>query len=199
VRPADRGDVGALADLLARTFDDDPPFRWALPDDGSRPVRLRRLFALVLRTEGLPQGAVDAAWDEETGRVAGAAIWFPPGTWPQPVLRQLVSLPGYVRALGGRFGPASNLAGALARVHPRAPHWYLYAIGVDPAHQGRGVGSALLRSRLARVDTERAAAYLECSKPANVPLYEHFGFQPGAVPALPDGAPVLTPMSRRAR
>ena len=143
MRPAERGDVRKLADVLARAFYDDPR--------------------------------------------------------PSPALRQLRSLPGYARALGRRFGPASDLVGALARVHPRSPHWYLYAIGVDPAHQGRGVGGALLRSRLARVDQEGAAAYLESSKLGNVPIYEHFGFQAAVVPPLPNGAPVMTPMSRPGR
>jgi ribosomal protein S18 acetylase RimI-like enzyme len=87
---------------------------------------------------------------------------------------------------------------ALARVHPKTPNWYLYAIGVDPACQGQGFGGALLRSRLERVDQEGAAAYLESSKHENIPLYEHFGFQVAEVPPLPDGAPVVSPMSRPA-
>lgn len=33
--------------------------------------------------------------------------------------------------------------------HPTEPHWYLPFIGVDPVHQGREIGSALLRSGLA--------------------------------------------------
>jgi ribosomal protein S18 acetylase RimI-like enzyme len=88
---------------------------------------------------------------------------------------------------------------ALARAHPRSPHWYLYAIGVDPAYQGQGAGAALLRSRLTRVDQEGAAAYLESSKTGNIPLYEHFGFRVAEVPPLPSGVPVVTPMSRPAR
>jgi len=84
-------------------------------------------------------------------------------------------------------------------VHPRPPHWYLYAIGVDPAHQRQGAGGALLRSRLTRVDADGAAAYLESSKTENIPVYEHFGFRVVEIPALPGGVPVVTPMSRPAR
>ncbi len=29
-------------------------------------------------------------------------------------------------------------------LHPQEPHWHLPLIGVDPAHQGKGIGSALL-------------------------------------------------------
>jgi ribosomal protein S18 acetylase RimI-like enzyme len=33
--------------------------------------------------------------------------------------------------------------------HPAEPHWYLPLIGIDPACQGQGHGSALLRHGLA--------------------------------------------------
>jgi len=198
VRPATRADVRVLADVLAKAFYDDPVFRWMMPDDKTRLARNRVIFTPVLRAWALRHGATEVAWDGESGRIAGAAIWFPPGTWPPPVPRQLRALPAYVRALGRRFGPASELVAALATVHPKTPNWYLYAIGVDPVYQGRGVGGALLRSRLERVDQDGAAAYLESSKAGNIPLYEHFGFQVAEVPPLPDGAPVVTPMSRPA-
>jgi len=199
VRPAGRADVRALAGVLAKAFYNDPPFMWLLPDDKTRLARNRRMFTTTLRAEAIRHGAVDAAWDDDAGGIVGGAIWFPPGAWPSPALRQIASLPGYARAFGRRLGPASELVAALTRVHPRTPNWYLYAIGVDPAYQGRGVGGALLRSRLERVDQEGAAAYLESSKPGNIPIYEHFGFQVAEVPRLPAGAPVVTPMSRPAR
>ena len=185
--------------MLAKAFYDDPPFKWILPDDGTRLARCQGMFRTVLRAEALRHGVVDAAWDRESGRIAGGAIWFPPGTWPSPAGRRLRALPGFARALGRRLGPASELATALARVHPRTPNWYLYAIGADPAYQGQGVGGALLRSRLERVDQDGVAAYLESSKPENIPIYEHFTFQVREVPPLPDGAPVVTPMYRPAR
>lgn len=126
-----------LADVLAKAFYDDPPLMWMLPDGKTRHARTRGLFTTVLRAEALRHGAVEAVWDGELGGIVGGAIWFPPGTWPSPVRRQLAALPGYARALGRRFGPASDMLAALARAHPRSPHWYLYAIGVDPAYQGR--------------------------------------------------------------
>lgn len=199
VRPATRADVRLLAGVLAEAFYDDPPFMWMLPDARTRRVRTRSIFGTVIRREALRHGAVDLAWDSDSGTIAGGAIWFPPGAWPSPVLRQICALPGYALALRRRLGPAAAVLTAVARVHPSAPHWYLYAIGVDPAFQGRGVGGALLRSRLAHVDRAGAAAYLESSKTGNIPLYEHFGFEVAEVPSLPNGAPVVTPMYRPAR
>jgi GNAT superfamily N-acetyltransferase len=62
-------------------------------------------------------------------------------------------------------------------LHPKEPHWYLATLGTEPAHQGQGIGSALLRSLLTRADDEGVPAYLESSKDRNVPLYARFGFE----------------------
>ena len=86
----------------------------------------------------------------------------------------------------------------MADYHIKEPHWYLPMIGVDPAQQGRGIGSALLRHGLAKCDEDHLPAYLESSRPANVPLSERNGFQVlGQVGG--DSFPVITPMLRQAR
>jgi GNAT superfamily N-acetyltransferase len=64
--------------------------------------------------------------------------------------------------------------------HPTAPHWYLGTLGVEPSLQGRGVGTALTRSWLARVDPDGLLAYLETDRAENLPFYARFGFQPVA-------------------
>ena len=194
VRPATVGDIAPLATMLARAFYDDPPFVWVLPDPGTRLARLERIFAIMLRGEIPGRDAVEVAWIGD--RIAGGAIWLPPGSWPPGIREQLVGLPRYLRALGRRFTAGSDLTQALARVHPSEPHWYLSTIGVDPDFQGRGIGGPLLRSRLRRCDQAGQPAYLESSKPGNVPLYRHFSFRPTGNPVLPEGAPVVTAMWR---
>jgi GNAT superfamily N-acetyltransferase len=194
VRPATTADVRPLAAVLGRAFEDDPPFVWMLPDARTRQARAGRLFGTVVRTEALALGAVEVACVD--GVIVGATIWYPPGRWTPGV--QLRTLLGFIRALGRRLGPAAALEQALVRAHPRDPHWYLFAIGVDPAHQGSGVAGMLLRSRLTHCDQTGEPAYLESSKLANVPLYQHFGFEPSGPMPLPDGVPVITPMWRMA-
>jgi ribosomal-protein-alanine N-acetyltransferase len=54
----------------------------------------------------------------------------------------------------------------------------VHTIGVDPAHQGRGIGRALLRELLAVADVERATVFLEVrtdNAPAQA-LYASEGF-----------------------
>lgn len=195
---ASNRDLAAIAAVLADAFFDDPVMAWLLPGAGGRQRRLRVFFATMLRHEILRHGGVEVA--RVGGRLVGAALWLPPEHRHPGVGQQLAELPGLVRAFGRHLGTASVMAGAQFRAHPSdAPHWYLYAIGVQPAAQGSGVGGALLRSRLERCDADGTPAYLESSKTGNVPLYEHFGFEVTGALALPDGAPPVPTMWRNPR
>jgi GNAT superfamily N-acetyltransferase len=86
----------------------------------------------------------------------------------------------------------------MERYHPSDPCWYLPLIGVDPAHQGRGCGSALLQYALARCDRDGIPAYLESSNPRNISLYLRHGFEiMGHIQA--GSSPTMVPMLRRPR
>jgi len=144
IEMAGRADAREAADVFTRAFHDDPAFSWILPAEDTRSRRLRRYFVIELRRESLRHGGVEVARDG--GRIAGAAVWFPPGTWTGT---QLGALPGDLRAFGRRLDVCSRYMSVAVRAHPREqPHWYLAIIGVDPSRKGRGVGAALLRSRL---------------------------------------------------
>ena len=71
-------------------------------------------------------------------------------------------------------------------------------IGVDPAKQGAGYGSALLKHALERCDADDKLAYLESSSPKNLPLYERFGFERLGTIAV-GSSPPLFPMLRKSR
>jgi GNAT superfamily N-acetyltransferase len=79
--------------------------------------------------------------------------------------------------------------------HPREAHWHLPLIGVDPAHQGKGVGAALLRQVLNACDSQKVLAYLEATSVRNVPLYERHGFEALGSVKVADSPPVV-PMVR---
>jgi len=83
-----------------------------------------------------------------------------------------------------------------AQRHPRQEsHDQLQFIAVHPDHQGRGVGSALLRHRLARLDAARRPAYLEATSPRNAALYEASEFMPSGF--TPSGSPIRCRTVRR--
>lgn len=87
---------------------------------------------------------------------------------------------------------------AVAPHHPTAPHWHLVDIGIDPAAQGRGVGSALLEHSLAMIDQLGDLASLSATSPGSRRLYERYGFETDH--EIHDGiAAGLTVMSRAPR
>jgi ribosomal protein S18 acetylase RimI-like enzyme len=53
------------------------------------------------------------------------------------------------------------LFAGMAEHKPAGPHWYLRQIGVDPAMQGMGYGSLLLRQALETCDRADSPAYLK--------------------------------------
>lgn len=59
---------------------------------------------------------------------------------------------------------------------PHEPHWHIGPIGVRPQLQGRGVGKALLKMFLTRIDDVGSPAFLETDVDRNVEFYETLGF-----------------------
>jgi len=194
LRPATSADVKKLAAVLARAFYDDPPLIWLLPDPATRLGRITRVFATVIGIESLRHGGVDVVCNG--AEIAGGAVWLPPGHWQPGFREKAQAAPHYAWTLATAWARAARYGHALEGAHPKEPHWYLKAIGVDPAWQGRGVAGLLLRSRLQRCDQDGQGAYLEASKPEGVPLYEHYGFVRTGDLDMPAGAPVLTAMWR---
>lgn len=62
---------------------------------------------------------------------------------------------------------------------PAAPHHLLGMIGVHPAHRGKRYAGVLLKAveEIAVNDSNSAGVFLNTEDPANVPFYEHFGYQ----------------------
>jgi ribosomal protein S18 acetylase RimI-like enzyme len=130
-----------------------------------------------------------------TDDYAGAALWLRPNAHPDEqalgdVLERTVS--ASIR------GDLFKVFEQMAKYHPAEPHWYLPLIGVDPAHQGKGYGSALMTYALQQCDRDHAPAYLESTNPRNISLYRRHGFEVlGTIQV--GGSPPLVPMLRRPR
>jgi ribosomal protein S18 acetylase RimI-like enzyme len=163
-----------LSEALAEAFHGDPVFSWLMPNAATRTAALRRFFAIETRHIALPhrQSTTTAG----AGEVAGAALVLPPGQWRTPVRVQTLHAAGYLRAFGHLLPRAVGTLANLERRHPHHQHYYLAYIGVRPAAQGHGLGTALLQPVLERCDRERLPAYLEASSPDNARLYRRLGF-----------------------
>lgn len=190
ITPASLADVPAAAAVLAEAFAGAPVLAAVTGRPSPTEDLLARLFAPLMRSGALPLGGVDLARRDD-GEIVGVAVWEPPGGRTH-LLRQAAELPAFVAALGLRgLRHAASVQSRFARHRPAARHWYLAQVGAVASVRGTGVGSALLGSRLARIDAEGAAAYLESSNERNRRLYAREGFQEVA-PI--DGVPGARPM-----
>ncbi|GAB2745360.1 GNAT family N-acetyltransferase [Streptomyces bullii] len=184
-------DAPLISRTLARAFDDDPMMRWLFTGDASREAGLGRYFTTVFTRQYVHHGVC-----ERTD--AAAAFWVPPEAQAKAV-PDAETIQELQNILGDRAPLFRDAVETAAQHTPQEPHWYLAVIGVDPAAQGQGHGAALLRSGLDKADAAGLPAYLESSKPSNLPFYEHFGFTVRGELRLPENGPVLWAMWREPR
>jgi ribosomal protein S18 acetylase RimI-like enzyme len=174
VIPAASSDGARVARILADAFAADQHTVGLLPES-DRPARLRRMFELVVNDSFAAGGHVWMAVDSAAGSLLGVAVWDAPGR-TAPAARRLLSLSAYLRIFGPRVLDAVRTDRAAGAHRPKVPHWYLKDLGTTPEARGRGVGSALLRHRIADADRTGTGVYLESSSRENVGYYQRFGF-----------------------
>ena len=187
IRTATVADAERCMAVLALAFCSDPPCRWAWPD----PQQYLEAFPRFARAFG--GGAVEHGTAIYHEGFSGVALWLPPGVAPDEA--SLVSVIQDTVAAARRDAMFSMFE-QMEAFHPREPHWHLPLIGVDPAHQGKGIGAALLRYVLNACDNQKVLAYLEATSVRNVPLYERHGFEALSRIQVADSPPVV-PMVRK--
>ena len=189
VQSAQQDDTQRVLDTLTLAFAADPVVRWMYPD----PQQYLQSFPAFAHAFGGSAIARRTAFVSEG--YSGAALWLPPDTAPdEEALTALVEESVAAREKADAFAIFEEMA----CYHPDEPHWYLPLIGVDPARQGRGYGSAMLQHALRRCDDERLPAYLESTNPRNMPLYERHGFEVIGAIRIGNYSPIF-PMLRVAR
>ncbi len=194
IRLLTTGRLAEAAALLARSFHRDPLHVHLFPDEEVRARALPHEFAAACR-DGIGLGHVQAA--SLGGRLAGVAVWLPPWGYPMSARRRLRLVPDAARlylAAPRSFGRVARFGTAVARAHPPQPYWYLEVVGVDPAAQGRGIGTRLLRRVLDVADAAGEPCYLETDTEANVRWYRGLGFEilAAGVELSPGGPPFWT-------
>jgi ribosomal protein S18 acetylase RimI-like enzyme len=181
----ERSRLGEASDVLARAFRDDPAWTWLIPDDERRARLLPWLFRV-----GFEVTAADV-WSTP-GPVRGAARWLPPGRPAMrvgPTLRALVATPFRLGAATTPFLAYGRSVEALRAEVAPGPHWYLAGIGVDPASQRAGVGSALIAPGVEAAAREGLPTVLLTNNEANLPFYERHGFVVVREDDTPRGGP----------
>jgi GNAT superfamily N-acetyltransferase len=170
-------DLEPMAQVLARSFAEDPLVSFILPNARTRVQTVAKFFRAMGRLN-IRAGSAFGAGDP----LEGVAVWSFPNkpeasASPKDLLSFLpVLFSSYV--IGARRArPIFHQIDANHKKHAPEPHYYLDNLGVLASARGKGLSSRLIRPFLEMADSQKVIAYTDTVTDANVPLYEHFGFE----------------------
>ena len=160
VRLIQASETDRLGRSMSKAFFNDPLMEYTVPDEEKRLKFNDWFFA---RAIGYCQRWGEVYADEN---LAGGGAWLSPGNTTMTTMRILRAglwkLPFKLGLAGmSRFNKLDN---ETARVHKKlAPgdHWYLLFLGVDPAYQNTGIGSAGIEVGAAKAQRAGLSVYLE--------------------------------------
>ena len=187
VQAVTKYDERQAIDVIVLPFSMDPVVRWLYPNP----------HQYLINFPELVKAFCGRAFEQGTAQYLegfiGAALWLPPDVQPdeEPVGELLQrTIPEEDQ------GTVFSVLEQMGSFHPSEPHWYLPMIGVDPTHQSKGHGAALLQRTLSKCDSQKTLAYLDSTNPKNIPLYERHGFELlGTIQE--EGTPPIYPMLRK--
>jgi ribosomal protein S18 acetylase RimI-like enzyme len=169
---AEYRDKSLIVDILSRSFDDNKSVNYIIKQDKKREERIKSLMAYSFEV-CYASGKVFLSDDKK----ACALIVLPE--------KRKTTLHSILWDLALIFSCTgiSNVKKALQReakikaLQPKGPMHYLWFIGVSPAEQHKGIGSALLSEIIAEAEREGRIICLETSTLKNIPWYQKFGFK----------------------
>jgi GNAT superfamily N-acetyltransferase len=173
VRPATTADLDRVVAALTTAFFHDPLWGPAFPQIERRAEQASAFWRLFANS------ALRYPWTLVTGRVESVAVWIPPGCEELTEAEQ-DSLENFLIELTGPAvaGAIMTLFEQFDAAHPSEPHYYLSLLATHSDHRGSGLGMAVLRQSLARIDALGVPTYLESSNPGNDARYGSVGFRP---------------------
>ncbi|HXG50925.1 MAG TPA: GNAT family N-acetyltransferase [candidate division Zixibacteria bacterium] len=164
------GDLEQCVSVLAEAFVTNPLHRSAFGE--GRLDQNRLFFRIGLRH--MFRGDAFVARDEE-GICGYVHFTYSPHCLPPP--EEIPSMAAsLLRPLGDSVPKIIQWFARWCRLDPDEPHVHLGPIGVAPEKQGRGIGSALMKCYLERLEHGNFPGYLETDREENVGFYEKFGF-----------------------
>ncbi len=172
------GHAPEVTRVLCEAFHDYPVMRYVIGegyDDYDR--RLNTLVHFFVMARLLRNEALLGTMDDKD--LAAAALVSYPGRGKTPA--ELMTIRDKV---WDELGPESRsryeaFGSACAPFDVEVPHIHLNMIGVSRAAQGCGLGRSLMDHvhLMSQEDASSQGVTLTTEDPANVPLYEHFGYR----------------------
>jgi ribosomal protein S18 acetylase RimI-like enzyme len=168
------------ASLLAANYQFDPSIAVFLGDVPKARLKgvLTSYFRVLLWLGQSGTVKVASAGSE----LVGVVIFYPPGTYPGPILRTYFGLLkmafALIPSLGlSRFTSLLKLVTELEKAHPQEPHYYLEISCVNPSFRGQGIVSQFVRQIIELADRDHVGIYLETSNSNNLAVWKKLGWR----------------------
>ncbi len=197
--PLNKSQLAQGAMLLARVFQHAPDMTYLLGDERRTfQKRTQRFYQAIIRT-GLLYGEAYTTADLD-----GLAIWIKPENThftPGILLRTglLVSLLALGLGPAARFMKSANYLEKLQKGVISEPHWILVQLGVEPEHQGKGIGGRLVKPVLDKADAGGVPCTVESADERNLSFYKKHGFEVRRTGQVPGGGPQVWILVRDAK
>ncbi|MEI6648942.1 MAG: GNAT family N-acetyltransferase [Actinomycetes bacterium] len=187
VRVATPSDIDAIVEIFTSAFFDDPLWGPVFPD------RTRRVQQATAFWRLFTTSAIRYPWTFLTEHGESAAMWIPADGIDLTSAEE-ESFENFLIEIGDHPIAKNILAimDQFAKARPTEPHFYLSLLGTLQSFRGQGLGMALLRENLGRIDAQGAPAYLESTNALNNARYESVGFRPHGSFTIPSGLVVTT-------
>lgn len=188
-------DIEEAAQLVSRAFIGDKAIHALMPGIRHRLERIAAVYKIVLSGDCHRRGIIHVARDSDNGQIIGV------GAWIGPTHKRYISALSDRLKISRFYSPWENAlvhmrSRALKQRHPATRHWYLKALAVDPRVRNQGIGTALLREQLQRIDRAALPTFLVATTEGSRNLYIRQGFVPSEPIPYPNGARAW-PMLRR--
>jgi hypothetical protein len=169
---ADNSDKKLIAEILAKSFNDNKSVNYIVKQDEKREQRLRNLMEYSFDICYL-FGDVFLTDDKK-----GCALVVLPDkkkTTPKSVLLDIKLIFSCIGL--SNVNKAMSREEKIKKLQPKELLYYLWFIGVDPAKQNKGIGSTLLQDVIKEGLSKQRTICLETSTLTNISWYVKFGFK----------------------
>ena len=188
-------EINRASEILARAFNEDPMFRYLMPEvEQARVKTLKWFFQMGLRNCQKHNHIYT------TSDLQGVAAWIPPGKSEMNIWQTVSMLFALFRKFGWRrLGRCWSLFSTLIErenYEMTESYWTLSLLGVAPTHQRQGIGSLLLQPVLEQADREGLPCYLATFTEQAIAFYQKHGFVVLWQGELSGGSPYIWTMKR---
>ena len=165
---ASKEDKNLIIDLLNKVFDKNHSVNFVVKQDSKRYKRIKALMTYSFEV-CYQYGDIYLSTDKKA-----CALILYPDKRKNTILLDIKLL---LNCIG--FSEAKKVLDRNSKINTHYPTKtmnYLWFIGVEATHQGKGLGSSLLNEIITEADAQNRPIYLETSMLENLPFYERLGF-----------------------